>query len=95
MPRRLVFLLKISFYEDKKIFSCSDLERYLGYKTGQPDVREILKLLEEKHILIFVDKLFGVKRYKLDRKMLRDYIDEIPAVNLLYDYFKIFHIVSW
>lgn len=94
LPRRLFFLIKLSYFKGKSA-SISDYERYLGYHSPQPDVRETLQFLIEKEILIYYGKLLWVKQYKLNIKKLRDFLDELPAINELYEYFNEHHIVTW
>ena len=84
MSRRMKFLILLTYYKRNKLSNFSDFERFLGYETPQPDIRQLLDFLIEKEILIFYDKIYNIKRYKLNTKKLYNYIKELESYQMFY-----------
>lgn len=89
IPKRVLFLIKLSFYKGKN--GClSDYVRYLGYNDRElyrPDVWEVLRFLVNNEILIFNGKERNIKLYKLNKKKLIKFIDNLEISKKYYSYF--------
>lgn len=95
-PRKLKIIYDLAVMENKKILCFSDFERYLGYNTPQPDIREILKFLEDNSILNLVEIMRGVKLYKLNIKKLRSFLEDLDVYQMNLEYIrktKPFHVI--
>lgn len=93
LTRKLSFLLKLTFLDNYKKAKCfSEIERDLGFNSPQPDLRELLKFLEKKEVLILQDVVFGVKTYKIILRKLIDLIDDLKSTEEFYKYFYQHHI---
>ena len=68
--RRLSFILALVDCNKHRTYNFADFERLVGYITPQPDIREVANILLEKEILVFKEKILGVKYYKINRKLL-------------------------
>lgn len=88
LPRRIQFLLDLITFDYNKEASVSDFERYLGYNTPQPDLREILNFLEKQNVLIYTRTDLGVKMYKLNYKALLEMIEGLDFFDSFYTYIK-------
>ena len=75
LPRKIKFLLQLSYKVDSSPISFSDLERIFGFKTGQPDFRQILRFLLVENIIVYYDTRFGIKRYRIDIEKLKRVIE--------------------
>lgn len=92
-PRNINSLIKISLLKRWKKYSFVDLEKELGYKEPQPDVRRVLKFLLENDFLV-QSEVLGPRfvRYKINQRKLKKYIDSLEITNLFYRFFSRYHI---
>ena len=94
-PRKIKFLIELSFYDDKLVSTISDFERYLGFNTPQPDLRRLINYLIKEKILLQHDILYGRTRYKIDIKKLIALIDNLLITQDFYKYFSTHHLCDW
>jgi hypothetical protein len=77
--RKSIFLIKLyefSRANDGISISIKMIENYLGSNTPQPTVRSFCKILIRDGILIPCDVKYSFQRYKLDTRLLYDYIEK-------------------
>ena len=89
---RCLLMLDLS---DANSFTFTEFEKYVGYDTPQPRIRAMLRFLEEKKLIEPKEKVYHVIKYKVNRKALRDYIDDLGATGLFYEYFHQEHYCYW
>ena len=87
-------LLMLAMSESKS-FTFTEFEKYVGYGTPQPRIRAMLRFLEEKKLIEQSEKVYHVIKYKINRKELRNYIDDLASTELFYEYFNTFHYCYW
>lgn len=90
--RRLRFLIRLSLM-GRTTDTFVGFEKRLGFSAPQPDLREVLKELVAKDILLPVED--SQSRYCLKQGRLKKYIDSLEATRLFYDYFSEHHLVVW
>jgi len=92
----LLVRLAIERYDKgNKEFSTVELAKLVDMKITHPYFQQILKLLLNNGIIFMTKEIGRMRFYKIQRTKLRDFIDELPVVNLLFDYFKSYHTVLW
>jgi len=98
LSRKLVCLIKLSLYQkikSKEPFTLSELERYLGFNSPQPDLRRIFEFLIDNNIITEYDKYFHYTRYKLDTKKLVAFIDKLEFIQIAFTYFDEHHLCEF
>ncbi|MEK6879854.1 MAG: hypothetical protein AABY22_09620 [Nanoarchaeota archaeon] len=88
IPVKLKTLLSLNEFNTKELYTILDIEKRLGYRIPQTEIRKIALFLIENKILQMKEKIYHIKRYELDRKLLRKYIDALLITKLFYQYFK-------
>jgi len=78
MNKKQQFIYSLMYYPEKSFFFITDLERFLGYKHPQQNLRKVVKLLIEKQIINPEKKIKGDFCYSLNKKLLKNLIRESP-----------------
>lgn len=93
--KKYLILIELSLF-DKKLFTITDFERFMGYERQQKHVRDISNQLIEIGILKFSHRDYTRKYYTCDKKKLTDFIDELKLTLRYWDYFKRWHhVLGW
>jgi hypothetical protein len=92
LPKKLLILISLTEIDEKE-GSFSDFERYLGHYSPKPEVREILKLLLEKEILTFKERVTNANLYRLDQKKLIDFIMSMDEMLLIHSFYEKHHTI--
>lgn len=87
-PAILCNLFKLINLEQKKDYTFTDIEIFVGYKNPQPMFRKLLNILKDNQVLIVSSEMYGIYRYRLVRKKLLTFINELEISKLYYNYFK-------
>ena len=70
------------------MYVITDIERELQYKNPRPDIRKLIQYLINENILVQKKKIYNSKYYKINRKLLINFIDSLDITTLFYQYFK-------
>ena len=74
VDKRQKFIYSLMYYDGEGPFFITDLEEYAGYDNPQQDLRKVINYLIEIDIIVFVEKIKGYSRYRLDKKELEKLI---------------------
>ncbi len=87
-PKRIKMLIKMITLNNKQSYNFSDFERLSGFNTPQPDLRETLKYFVEINVLKLYEKILGVNYYKINKKNLKNFINDLSLTKLYIEYFE-------
>ena len=76
LDKRQKFIYSLYYYEEKKVFFVSDLERYFNYKYPQQDIRKVVSSLIKLGVFENVEKERGDWSLRLNKKKLKSLIRE-------------------
>lgn len=93
-PKRIEVLLKVALLDHKKEYNFSDIARELNYAQRRPDLREVLRFLVENSIMEFShqESILNTKFYRIVKKRIRDFIDELELSQLYYQFHNKYHL---
>jgi len=88
-------MIKIAVRELPENLTLTALAKEIDTVSSSPTFVSVINTLKENNLLEVHDYIGNVKLIKINEKKLRDFIDELPITNFFFEYFKIYHIVSW
>lgn len=83
--QKLIALLKLYFSKYSKkgtSGSLCDFEKEMGYRNGNPSIRELFKHLIKNNILIKEKEFKGIDYYYIDKNKIKEVIREQEILNL-------------
>lgn len=80
---------------EDNLISASTIAKRCKINDSNPHFRKVLNQFEKEGVINLAKVIGSTKLLKIDRKHLRNYIDEQRVINEMYNYFKDNHIVSW